>query len=292
MRGGDTMRELHKLCLWRTTTRFSAVAFFSVLLVLFTSPTAVFADTTLFFDDFEDTTLGAWLVQPEGSWTNGLSNAHSGTRKARVAGNVENATLQRSVSTAGNTDIVLSFWHDTSAGWDSQDLLELQWTPDGGATWNTVVTLDGDDLTPMVEGGEDWIEHTHTLPANAANNSGFGIRFVATITGTTDIIFVDDVRVSGTATGGGQPTPTPTSGVTVTPTATPTVQPTASPTPTVQPTATPTPKVTPTVQPTVHATPTPQQPQSNPLENVSVFTLFVMLIRLLFANIFSFLLHF
>lgn len=286
------MRELHKLCLWRLTTRFFVVVFFSVLLALSTSPVAVFADTTLFFDDFEDTTLNAWAVNPEGSWTNGSSNAHSGTRKARVAGNVEGAILQKNISTAGHTDIVLSFWHDTSAGWDSQDLLELQWTPDGGATWNTVVTLDGDDLTPMVEGGEDWIEHTHTLPANAANNSDFGIRFVATISGTTDIIFVDDVQVRGTTTGGGQPTPTPTSGVTVTPTAAPTVQPTASPTPTVQPTATPTPKVTPTIQPTVHATPTPQQPQNDVVQNVSLVSLIRMLIRLLFANIFSLFLHF
>lgn len=278
--------------MWRLTTRLFIPVYFATAFIF---PAPASADTQLFFDDFEDATLDAWVVQPDGTWTNGSSNAYSGTRKARVAGNVEGATLQRNVSTVGNSDVVVSFWHDTSAGWDSQDLLELQWTPDGGATWNTVATLDGDALTPMVEGGEDWIEHTHALPANAGNNGGFGIRFVATISGTTDIMFVDDVRVGGTATGGTQPTPTAVP--TVLPTATPTVQPTVNPTPTVQPTATPTPKATPTVAPTVQPTatatptPTPQQP-SNPLQNVSFFTLLRMLIRLLFANIFSFLLHF
>lgn len=239
--------------------RYTSYILGGLITLVLCVPYAVHAQSvTLFEDDFEDATLDAWVVQPEGTWTNSVSNAHSGTRKARVAGNTEGAIMQRNVSTVGHTDVVVTFWHDTNAGWDAQDLLEMQWSVDG-STWHTGAVIDGDDRTPVEEGGEEWIEHVVLPGALADNQPAFGIRFVATITGTSDIVYVDDVRVSGTASGGGgQPTPTPTPTTVVTPSPTPTTVVTPTPTQQPQPTPTPTPQPTPTVV----VTPIPSPPDS------------------------------
>lgn len=252
-----------------------------LLVFLLCFPHAVHAQSvTLFEDDFEDATLDAWVVQPEGTWTNSVSNAHSGTRKARVAGNVEGAVMQRDVSTVGYTDIVVTFWHDTNTGWDAQDLLEMQWSVDG-STWHTGVVIDGDDRTPLEEGGDEWIEHVVVPGVLADNQPTFGIRFVATITGTSDIVYVDDVHVSGTASGGGgqpTPTPTPTPTVIVTPSPTPTTV--VTPTPTQQPQPTPTQAPQPT--PTVVVTPIPSPPD-NGGGAMGLISLLVAVVRQVFT---------
>lgn len=290
------MRNNHKLCLWRKTTRYLLCILAVNVSLLGVFVNTISADTLIFQDDFEDTTLNAWIVQPTETWTNSVSNAHSGTRKARVSGNVEGAVLRKELPTTGFTDVTVTFWHDTNTGWDLQDLLELQWTSNGGSTWNTVVTLDGDDLTPSIEGAAEWIEHTVALGTEASNAATFGIRFVATISGASDIIYIDDVQVRGTSTAPVTPTPTvtvtPTPTVTVIPTqsVTPTIQPTVMPTPT--PTKAPTPTVAPTVMVTPTATPTPLPDNENQGSAMTLIKqLLKMLLRLLFTRTFSLFWH-
>lgn len=218
----------------------------------------------VFEDDFESTTLDAWDSSSDPAWTNGVSNAHSGTRKARVAGNVENASLVKSVSTKGYTNLNLSYWYDTSTGWDSKDSVVVEWSADG-SNWNELGVIDEDDKTPVSEGGEEWLQRTHDLAATAEGVDGFMMRFRATISGQGDIAYLDDVILTGE--GGDTPAPTvePTPTTAPSPTSAPqptsTPQPTSSPKPTSTPQPTSAPKPTkapkPTAQPTVEPTPDP-----------------------------------
>jgi hypothetical protein len=210
---------------------------------------AIAQETVIFTDDFESQTLDNWSsVDP--AWTNASASAHSGTRKARAAGPVENAFLTKMISTLGYEHIVLRFWYDTSTSWGSNDTTIIEWTTNG-TSWNVLGTLSEEDGTPLVLEGEEWIEKTFPLPAGADDISGFGIRFVATMNGQSERFYVDDVVLAGAHTGSGEPTPTPT------PEPTPTHIPT--PTPTQQPEPTPTVTPSPTQAPQPTATPTPTQ---------------------------------
>ena len=154
--------------------------FFGFLLVSLAVFPADAATVDLFTDDFEDTTLDAWDAGFDPAWSNASRNAHSGSRKARISGNVENAALSKTVSTEGYTQLELSFWYDSSSSWQHNDSTEVQWSTDG-TSWQSLRLLDEDDATPLVEGGEEWGEVSQALPAGAEEQDTLMFRFLATI---------------------------------------------------------------------------------------------------------------
>lgn len=215
----------------------------------FTMPS--FAVDQIFFDDFESGTLDAWTNAATTVWTNSVSKAHSGTRKARIAGNVDLEVLTKEIDGTNLKDVSVSYWFDTSSGWDISDNVQLDWSLDG-QNWTNASVITGHDLTPVVEGGEEWVFRSTQLPSEVDGNQ-FVIRFAAIINGQTDIAYIDDVLVEATVVGSsGAGTPTPQSTVTLAPTVVP--SPTVSVTPSVVPTVMATP--TPTLAPTSVVTPT------------------------------------
>lgn len=214
------------------------------------------ATNDLFSDDFEDATLDAWDATSSPEWTNsagGSAGAHSGTRKARVPGGDLEPVLIKTVDATGYANLTVSFWYDTSSGWDSRDSLHTEWSSDG-TTWNELGVLDGAEaFTPQTEGGEEWVFVSYPLPTGANDQATLSVRFRAVISGTTDLLYLDDVVISGETDTTVTPQPT------AVPTVQPTLEPTIAPTQTPQPTDVPEPTATPepTQEPTPTSTPEP-----------------------------------
>ncbi|MBM4402575.1 MAG: hypothetical protein FJ044_05005 [Candidatus Cloacimonetes bacterium] len=226
------------------------VSLFVLLLVVsFWATKTSAAPGEIFEDDFETGNLSKWTSFDTG-WTTPkhAGTAYSGDYKAKATGSAEvsNAALVKNVSSSGYENIKLTYWWRTGGNWEAGDILLVEWTADG-STWQTLQTIsDGNETTTYTPGSYD-------LGSDANNNNLFGIRFVATLSASDEVFYLDDVKVEGDAIGG-EPTPTPTVEPTVTPT--PTVEPTLTPTPTPTEELTP----TPTEEPTPTATPTPTPP--------------------------------
>ncbi len=162
------------------------------------APVAAHA-ATLFSDGFEGGgNLTGWSVSGS-QWAEigGAGTAHSGSRSAFVNDDTgSNAdTLTQIISTAGNGNIALSYWYRFTQDIGSSDHVLVQWSTNG-STWNTVADYNN------VSSGS-WIQATHNLPAGAANNAGFRIRFSADLStnswSDSDEFRLDDISLTGDA---------------------------------------------------------------------------------------------
>jgi len=142
----------------------------------------------------------------------------NGTHSVRLQ---TNASIQRTISTVGYQNIVVSYYLGANSLDNANEYLQALWYD--GSTWAV--------MSEIRDGQEDNALHVNTisLPAGANNLSSFAIRFKLTANSTNDYGFIDDVVVRGvvitptstpTLTGGGAaraqeamiastPTPTP-----------------------------------------------------------------------------------
>ncbi|MFT7680220.1 MAG: hypothetical protein ACI8QC_004226 [Planctomycetota bacterium] len=138
--------------------------------------------TVLFADGFESGGFGA------GGWS--VSN-----NKARVAGGARRtgsygvrlkrtSSISRSVSTAGYGTVTLEYSRRTR-NYDNGEFLAIEWFD--GSSWNPVETVSS----------TSWSDRSVTLPAAAANNSSFAIRFSSNANSNKERGDVDDIRVIG-----------------------------------------------------------------------------------------------
>ena len=98
----------------------------------------------------------------------------------------------RAVSTVGFSTIRLEFAHRVLQYEGSEGLI-VQWSGDGGSTWNTIATLTA----------STWKEKSYVLPSGAGNNANFAVRFLGggvgknSTNGKKKKYHIDDVRILG-----------------------------------------------------------------------------------------------
>ncbi|MBI2099859.1 MAG: hypothetical protein HYT48_00785 [Candidatus Vogelbacteria bacterium] len=171
--------------------RFSGV----LILALFLALTPVLATATLFSDGFESDDFSNWSISDPitTKWVtvNNADGAHGGNIRAKVTGNTTLDFLSRSQSTSGFENISLSYYYKVNDGLESDDHLLTQWSTDG-SIWNTLQDLTTSATTT-------WTFATHSLPAEASNQSSFRFRFIASFnSASTDVVSIDDVELTGT----------------------------------------------------------------------------------------------
>jgi thermitase len=138
--------------------------------------------TTLFADNFESGSLaaGGWSVANGNSSVNAVSAFNSG-----FGGQVlQTGWIQRGVSTAGYGSIEFRFARRT-AGMDGSERLVVEFW--NGTGW---VTVESTKSTA-------WASRFFTLPASAANNPNFAIRFRTTCNLTNERADLDNIEVRG-----------------------------------------------------------------------------------------------
>ncbi len=169
-----------------------------VVAVVALAPVAAHA-ATIFSDGFEGGgNLTGWSVSGS-QWAEigGAGTAHAGSRSALVTDDTgSNAdTLTQIISTTGNGNIALNYWYRITQNLGPSDHVYVQWSTNG-STWNTVA--DYNDIS-----SGSWTSASHVLPAGAANNAGFRVRFSADLStnsgGDSDEFRLDDISVTGDA---------------------------------------------------------------------------------------------
>jgi hypothetical protein len=143
-----------------------------------TAPSVV----TLFADNFEsgDLAAGGWSVQNGNSSVNSASAFNSGFG-GRV---VQTGWIQRNVDTTGFGSVELRFTRRTN-GMDGGERLVVEFW--NGTGW---VTVESTKAT-------SWANRLYALPAAAANNPNFAIRFRTTCNLTNERADLDNVEVRG-----------------------------------------------------------------------------------------------
>jgi hypothetical protein len=138
--------------------------------------------TTLFFDDFESGgfTSGGWVLADTRPKVI-ESSSRNGTFGAKVK---LTTWAERAVSTVGFDSVEVKYWRRTKR-LDSGEMLFVEWW-DGGS-WNLIEQTSS----------ESWARSSVTLPASAANNADFKIRFRSNASQANEKGDFDDVEVVG-----------------------------------------------------------------------------------------------
>jgi len=136
----------------------------------------------LFADGFEsgNLTAGGWVRQNTNSFTS-TAAAFSGSWGARV---LRSSWIERSISTAGHSDIEVRFARRT-AGLDNNEWLFAEWW--NGSAWTVI------EQTRATSFGESVLG----LPSDAANRSNFRIRFRTNANRNDEWADLDLVEVRG-----------------------------------------------------------------------------------------------
>ena len=153
--------------------------------------------TTIFSDDFESAFSG-WTNTGTPDWYTGTPR--NGTHSIRLLGASTSGydeAIERTVSTAGYQDIVVTFYLGANSLDSSSEYVEAVWYD--GSGWAQMHRIS--------DGQEDNQLHLiqFNCPAGANNNPSFAIKFGIVASGTGDYGYVDDVVVAGTPGGGPQP---------------------------------------------------------------------------------------
>ncbi len=152
------------------------------------------AATDLFSDGFE-TGFSSWSTPVGSKWASS-NTAYSGSKSARVKGEVEDSVLKKTnIDTTGFENISVSFWYKAGGSLDSSDTVKTEYTLDG-SNWVTFFTIDNSNDTNS-EQNDGWNNVSQILPEGASNNPNFGIRFLANLDAENDEVKFDEVNVTG-----------------------------------------------------------------------------------------------
>lgn len=154
------------------------------------TPIACEQDVNLFANGFESDWTG-W-DEHDTDWFISTTDFQSGVKSAYVV-NTDNdeRDVRKALSTVGYNNIALSFWYRiTGDDFSGSDELMVQWSNDGGSNWTTQTNYDGTNVG-------NWTLASFNLPAGAANDSGFQIRFRADDLEDQETFRLDNVSVVG-----------------------------------------------------------------------------------------------
>lgn len=184
---------------YRTPVWFQqSVSVLTIAALLILSAGALFAvpqtaqAATLFSDGFESGDFSNWS-SVGGDWDI-INDTHAGSDAAEVKDTGSSSDeLRKNVSTSGSQNITLSYWYKIPAGLSSDDEVIVQWSNNGGSTWNDVINYDD---TATVS---NWVSASHVLPSGANNSANFRFRFFASSLSSSDKFRLDDVLLTGDA---------------------------------------------------------------------------------------------
>ncbi len=146
--------------------------------------------TYLFSDNFDA------LTAPAGWDLVGIVERYSGTPHYGDAGIRQRdmpSSMTRTISTAGYSNITVSFDMGSKINNDPARYFRAEWSPDGGTTWNLLKQIkDGDP-----EDDDALHPFSYSLPASASNNANFALRFVLNVAVPGEKGYVDNVLVGG-----------------------------------------------------------------------------------------------
>jgi hypothetical protein len=134
-----------------------------------------------FFDGFEDGDVLEWSTVGS-AWAE-PGAAYQGSYGARMK--LEGSSMWRTISTAGYTDIHLKYV-GRGRDLDEGEYLLVEWYD--GSTW----TVIDNGIS-----GPDWVVRDWTLPASAADNPDFAVRFTCHADKNTEWVDFDNVEVTG-----------------------------------------------------------------------------------------------
>lgn len=209
----------------------------------------VISSLSLFSDSFESGNFSTW-TSSEAPWTVNGTTAHTGVKRATATGPGIGAIIKQQ-STQDHENLTLSYWYRIQAPLEAGDHVFVDWSTDG-STWNQIADHTGPATSSFQLAN-------FALPLLVNDQASFQFRFYASLSGTSDVFWLDDVELTGEEI----PTPTPEPTIVPTPTLEPTLEPTPTPEPSLEPTPSPTPNITPVPTPTVSPSPT-VTPTPNP----------------------------
>ena len=146
------------------------------------TPTPPSGPVVVFAEGFEsgNLTAGSWIAQNSDAFASAAA-AFSGGWGGRMQ---RKTYIERAISTVGLTGIELSYVRRT-AGLENNEWLRAEWWD--GATWRTLETTRD----------AAFVSRTWALPAAAANNPAFRIRFRIQANRTDEVADIDQVAVTG-----------------------------------------------------------------------------------------------
>ncbi len=178
-------------------------ALVAVSVVLSAFPVAFFvakaAPTPIFSTGFEEVApLSMWSTADlEWQPSNVGSAFHSGSYGVRITGTSTVATpavLQKNISTLGYENITVSYWYKM-VDFEAGDTVTVDWFD--GVNWSTLQTVAG--ATGTADDMASFVQSSFMLPAQAAENTNFALRFRSVVASNNDDFFLDDIEISGEA---------------------------------------------------------------------------------------------
>ena len=165
--------------------------FFIFSLILTLSIATVLGDT-IDSEGFESGSFPSeWYVYNDAAnrdWIVNTEDPNAGTYHAHVwgTGSEDNSYLEANISTEGYTNINVSYYRRL-VGMDGTDDFIVEWHD--GTSYSTLEQLGGE-----AENG-DYVYKSYALPAGAANNSDFRLRFTCEAGAISEGCLVDDVLI-------------------------------------------------------------------------------------------------
>jgi hypothetical protein len=145
------------------------------------------ARTQIYYEGFESGSTG-WVLSGGASRQNTAGIPKNQTWVMRLR-NVDN--MYRPTSTSTYSSIVVEFaWALTSNAPGENAYVE--YSTNGGTSWNSLSQING----PVTQNTLA-IFTSAPLPSSADNNANFRLRFRITGSSTADILYVDDVKITG-----------------------------------------------------------------------------------------------
>jgi hypothetical protein len=162
-----------------------------LLPLLSSAPFALAQAATIFSENFQDGTIDGWTTS--GSV---FANLYSGNYSIGMQGT---ANARRTISTVGYTGVNISL-QLAAHSLESGETCVADVSINGGSTWTTALTVvDGQDNSALYSAS--------SVAVNADNNANVVVRFRTNVGQSNDYCYGDNVLVTGTASGGGTPTP-------------------------------------------------------------------------------------
>jgi len=152
---------------------------------------ASFAQNTraqIYYEGFESGT-GAWSFTGDNSrQTGNVPKNQTASIRLRNTG-----TMTRTISTAGYSGIIAQFGWCAQSLDSSSEYVRAEYSTDGGSSWTTLSQITGPTGNPTTL----TIVTSSALASSADNLSSFRLRFRIAGSATNDLLFVDDVKLTG-----------------------------------------------------------------------------------------------
>ncbi len=151
----------------------------------------------LFSDDFEDGTLNKWIESDELDWRadrldgNIVPSGYDNQNKVAEADNCDTVctlTFANSIDLSASTNSTLSFLRFIDRSLDNTEYLKAEVY--NGTTW---VLLD---LWSPENNDNDRMWHQESYDISMYNNTDFSLRFVASMSSSSEEVGIDDVEIS------------------------------------------------------------------------------------------------